>query len=198
LQAAGNRLVAVWAQDVIFVINQLNQMNAMPGTMWSQRLDFTRLGVFGHSLGGATAAQVCQMDARCKAGIDLDGALFGTVVQTGLEKPFMVIQSNPGPCANASCRSLQYEIQAVLHAAPRGAAYHLGIKGTEHFNFSDYAVSFSPARAVGVIGSIDGTRGLQITRTYVRAFFDTYLNKMPSSLLRGPTNAYPEVQFFTP
>jgi predicted dienelactone hydrolase len=198
LQAAGNRLVAVWAQDVIFVMNQLNQMNAAPGTMWSQRLDLTRLGVFGHSFGGATAAQVCQMDARCKAGIDLDGALFGTVVQTGLEKPFMVIQSNPSPCSNASCRSFQYEIQAILHAAPRGAAYHLGIKGTEHFTFSDYAVSFSPARAVGVLGSIDGTCGLQITRTYVRAFFDTYLNKTPSSLLQGLASAYPEVQFFTP
>ncbi len=95
LQAAGNRLVKVWAQDVIFVMNQLDRLNATAGSMWSQRLDLARLGVFGHSFGGATAAQVCQMDARCKAGIDLDGSLFGNVVQTGLKKPFMVIQSNP-------------------------------------------------------------------------------------------------------
>ncbi|MEO8972644.1 MAG: hypothetical protein ABI406_13725 [Ktedonobacteraceae bacterium] len=198
LQAAGNRLVTVWAQDVIFVMNQLDRLNATPGNMWSQRLDLARLGVFGHSFGGATAAQVCQLDARCKAAIDIDGDLFGNVVQTGLDKPFIVLQSNPGTCSDASCRSFQHDIQAVLRTAPHGAGYHLGIKNTEHFNFTDYAVYFSPARAVGLLGSIDGVRGLQITRAYVHAFFDTYLNQTPSPLLQGPVSAYPEVQFSPP
>ena len=90
------------------------------------------------------------------------------------------------------------EIRAILRTVPRGASYHLGVKGTEHFNFSDYAVYFSPARALGLLGPIDGVRGLQITRTYVRAFFDTYLNKTPSPLLWGPTSDYPEVQFSPP
>lgn len=94
--------------------------------------------------------------------------------------------------------SFQQEIQAILRTVPRGASYHLGINGAKHFNFSDYAVYFSPARALGLLGSIDGVRGLQITRTYVRAFFDTYLNNTPSPLLRGPTSAYPEVQFSPP
>jgi hypothetical protein len=89
-------------------------------------------------------------------------------------------------------------VQAVLRAAPRGAGYYIGITGTEHFNFTDYAVSFSPAGALGLLGSIDGVRGLQITRSYVRAFFDTYLNKTPSLLLRDPASAYPEVQFSPP
>ncbi|MHB8598056.1 MAG: hypothetical protein ACYDER_14725 [Ktedonobacteraceae bacterium] len=47
LQAAGNRLVTVWTQDVIFVMNQLDRLNATPGNLWSQRLDLARLGVFG-------------------------------------------------------------------------------------------------------------------------------------------------------
>ena len=198
LQAAGNRLVTVWTQDVLYVMNQLDQLNETPGTIWSQRLDLARLGVFGHSFGGATAAQVCQMDARCKAGIDLDGTLFGNVVQTGLKKPFMVIQSDPGSCSDSDCRSFQQKIQAILRTVPHGESYHLAIKGMEHFNFSDYAVSFSPARAFGLLGSIDGVRGLQITRAYVRAFFDTYLSNTPSLLLQGPASTYPEVQFLTP
>ena len=197
-QASGERLVTVWAQDVIFVMNQLDRLNATPGNLWNQHLDLTRLGVFGHSFGGATAALVCHVDVRCKAGIDLDGALFGDVVQTGLDKPFMVIQSDRGSCSNPNCRSFQQEIQAILRTVPRGESYHLDVKGMEHFNFSDYAIYFSPARVLGLLGSIDGVRGLQITRTYVRAFFDTYLNKTPSPLLRGPTSAYPEVQFSPP
>ena len=187
-----------WAQDVVFVMNQLERLNATPGSMWNQRLDLTRLGVFGHSFGGATAAQVCQMDTRCRAGIDLDGTLFGPVVQTGLEKPFLVIQSDQCSTSTSDCRSFQSGVDAILRLLPSSERYRLSIKGTQHYNFSDYAISFSPMRALGALGSIDGVRGLQITRTYVRAFFDTYLNGIPSPLLRGPSSAYPEVQFLTP
>ena len=183
-QAAANQLVMVWSQDVIFVMNQLDRLNTTPGNMWSQRLDLARLGVFGHSFGGATAAQDCHMDMRCKAGINIDGDFAGDVVQTGLDKPFMVIQ---------------HDIQAILRTVPRGASYHISIKDTEHFNFTDYAVHFSPLlHVLGLLGSIDGQRGLQITRAYVRAFFDTFLNNTPSPLLRNSASAYPEVQLYTP
>ena len=198
-QVAGNRLIKVWSQDEIFVMNQLTRLNAAPGNMFSGHLDLTRLGIFGHSFGGATAAQVCHMDARCKAGMDIDGDLSGDVVQTGLDKPFMVIQHDMGTCSAFDCRSFQQEIQAILRTVPRGASYHISVKDTEHFNFSDYAVGSSPVlHALGLLGSIDGTRGLQITRAYVRAFFDTYLNDAPSPLLQGPSSAYPEVRFYTP
>ena len=199
-QVAANQLVTVWAKDVIFVMNQLDRLNTAPGNMFSGRLDLARLGIFGHSFGGATAAQVCHMDARCKAGINLDGDLAGDVVQTGLTRPFMVIQHDMGSGSDSDCHSFQHDVHAILRTVPRGASYHIGVKGTEHFNFSDYAVHSLPLglRALGLLGSIDGQRGLQITRAYVRAFFDTYLNSAPSLLLRGPASAYPEVQFYNP
>ncbi|HEX6480327.1 MAG TPA: hypothetical protein VF043_15925 [Ktedonobacteraceae bacterium] len=197
-QAAADQLVTVWAKDVIFVMNQLDKLNGTPGGTFSGHLDLARLGVFGHSLGGATAAQVCHMDTRCKAGIDIDGSLAGDVVQTGLDKPFMVVQHDMGTCSDADCHSFQRDIHAILRPVPHGASYHIGVNNTKHFNFSDYAIYFSPLRALGLLGSIDGVRGLQITRAYVRAFFDTYLNSAPSPLLRGLTSAYPEVQFYTP
>lgn len=200
IQATANRLVEIWSQDVIFVMNQLDRLNTTSGNPFSGRLDLARLGVFGHSFGGATAAQVCYMDRRCKAGIDIDGDLFGDVVQAGLDTPFMVIQHDMGSCSDSGCRSFQQGVQSILRTVPRGESYHTSIKGTEHFNFSDYAVHPIPLtlRLLGLLGSIDGARGLQITRAYVRAFFDTYLNKTPSPLLQGPSSAYPEVQFFTP
>lgn len=199
-QTAANQLVGVWSQDVLFVMNQLDRLNTVPGNMFSGHLDLARLGVFGHSFGGATAAQVCHLDARCKAGIDLDGNLAGDVVQTGLSRPFMVIQHDMGSCSDSDCRSFQHDIHAILRTVPRGASYHMSIKGTEHFNFSDYAVHSVTLglRALGLLGSIDGQRGLRITRAYVRAFFDTYLNNTPSPLLRGKARAYPEVQFSIP
>jgi predicted dienelactone hydrolase len=193
VQAAGDRLVMVWARDVIFIMNQLQRLNAARGQLFSGRLDLARLGVFGHSFGGATAAQVCHMDTRCKAGVDLDGDLAGSVVHSGLTTPFMVLQSDCGGCADAPCRAMQGQVQAILRTVPHGARYDLSIAGLEHFNFADYAVEFTPLRLLGVLGSIDGVRGLQITRAYVRAFFDTYLTKGPSPLLQGSSRAYPEV-----
>ena len=46
------------------------------------------VGVFGHSLGGATAAQLMHDDRRVRAGIDLDGTLYGPVTTAGLDRPF--------------------------------------------------------------------------------------------------------------
>ena len=40
-----------------------------------------------------------------------------------------------------------------------------------------------------------GYAGCSITRTYVRAFFDTYLKQAASLLLQGPVSIYPEVHF---
>jgi len=198
-QAASDQLVDIWSQDVVFVMNQLARLNTTPGNVWNRRLDLARLGVFGHSFGGAAAAQVCHLDARCKAGINLDGDLAGDVMQAGLTRPFMVIQHDMGSCSDSECNSFQREIQAILRTVPRGEAYHLSIKDTRHFNFTDYAVHFGPfLHLLGLLGSIDGARGLQITRAYVLAFFDTYLKQAPSPLLQGPSHTYPEVQLFTP
>ena len=70
--------------------------------------------------------------------------------------------------------------------------------GTKHFNFTDYAVTLSPLRAFGLLDSIEGARGLEITLAYVAAFFDTYLNKMPSPLLAGEAHTYPQMHSSSP
>jgi hypothetical protein len=51
---------------------------------------------------------------------------------------------------------------------------------------------------LGLLSSIDGARGLQITCAYVLAFFEQELNQAPSPLLRRPSSAYPEVHVWTP
>ncbi len=50
--------------------------------------------VVENSFGGATAAQFCHDDPRCKAGIDVDGAPFGSVGREGLHQPFMFLLSD--------------------------------------------------------------------------------------------------------
>jgi hypothetical protein len=62
-------------------------------------LDLARTGMFGHSLGGATAAEVMAADRRILAGIDLDG----TIIVSGL----------PAPGDQASLTQVKYLAAAV-------------------------------------------------------------------------------------
>jgi predicted dienelactone hydrolase len=64
-----------------------------PAGKFTGRLDMTRVGIFGHSFGGAQAAQFCSQDSRCKAGVDVDGAPHGSVIQAGINRPFMFLQT---------------------------------------------------------------------------------------------------------
>src|SRR5438132_631256 len=89
-ELCANRLLTAWTSDIAFVLDRLEQLNASDASgKFTGRLDITRVGVFGHSFGGATAAQFCSQDSRCKAGIDIDGSLHGSAIQTGIHKPFM-------------------------------------------------------------------------------------------------------------
>ncbi|PYV05482.1 MAG: hypothetical protein DMG26_05195 [Acidobacteria bacterium] len=92
-KTAADRLVMVWAEDVIFVIDQLDRLSTDASGGFFGRLDVTRLGVFGHSFGGAAAVEACSRDSRCKAAVDIDGALFGDVPRVGLKQPCMFVLS---------------------------------------------------------------------------------------------------------
>ena len=88
-------LVHAWSADIGFALDQLEQLNTSdPSGRFLGRLDMKRLGVFGHSLGGATALQFCHDDSRCKAGIDVDGAPIGSVINEGITQPFMFLLSD--------------------------------------------------------------------------------------------------------
>jgi len=82
-----NKLLQAWSADMGFALDQLQRLNASdPSGRFLGRLDMQRVGVFGHSLGGATALQFCHDDSRCKAGIDVDGAPLGSVVADGVTR----------------------------------------------------------------------------------------------------------------
>jgi len=89
IDADAGRIGRVWTEDAIFVIDQLQSLNADPASPFHNRLDLAHLGLFGHSFGGATAASVCKLDRRCKAGADLDGTLFSYHAGGTLHAAFM-------------------------------------------------------------------------------------------------------------
>ena len=191
-----NRLIKVWAQDDIFVLNQLEKLNKSdPSGKFSGRLDLQSVGVFGHSFGGCAAAEVCRMDSRFKAGINIDGYPRGEVIQTGLQQPFMFIWSVHAEQPDAEWVQARRNIQAIYDRLNHGG-YQITVNGARHFNFTDNGLFFSPfLKLEGGLGLIKGSRALAITDDYARAFFDHYLKNASETLLQGPSSLYPEASF---
>lgn len=189
--AAAGRLVRVWAADARFVLDQLQGLNEEGGGAFAGRLDLSRAGFLGHSLGGAASMEACRLDARCGAAVDMDGTLYGDVARLGLAKPAMFLLSG-GSASSALAR--QAAGMSGGSGGGRQARDILTIEGAAHFNFSDYSVMFVPPfRLLGALGPIDGRRGLAIASAYVREFFDRHLGGLRAPLLDGPSPEYPEV-----
>jgi dienelactone hydrolase len=196
-----NKLLAAWTADIAFVLDQLERLNASDASgKFAGRLDMTRVGAFGHSFGGATAAQFCAQDSRCKAGIDVDGSLHGSVIQTGIHKPFMFVLSDHGDFSSgAEIRQIQADIQSVYDRLPADGRLRIAIRGANHFTFSDDGallkshVVRGALRLLGKLG-IDGRRQLAVTAYCVRSFFDVYLKGASVPPLKVSSPLYPEIQ----
>jgi predicted dienelactone hydrolase len=197
-----NRVLSAWSSDMAFVLDRLQQWSASaPSGKFKGRLDMTRIGVFGHSFGGATAAQFCHEDSRCKAGIDIDGQPFGSVIQAGLHQPFMFLMSDHSGEHDPEGPQIMANIQSIYDRLPPDGRLLLAIHGANHFLFSDDGallkshIVMRTLRALGIVG-IDGRRQLAITVYCVHTFFDSYLKGTSVSPLNLASPLYPELQAF--
>ena len=200
-QQAGcmNTLLTAWTADIAFALDCLEQLNSADASgRFTGRLDLTRVGVFGHSLGGATAAQFCHDDSRCKAGIDVDGQPFGSVVQSGLRQPFMFLLSDHGGSSDPVSRQIEANIQSIYDRLPPNGRLRIAIRGANHFLFSDDGalkshILLRALRVFGIVG-IDGRRQLAVTAYCVHTFFDVYLKGAGVSKPEISSTLYPEIQ----
>ena len=195
------RLVRAWSADVGFVLDQLELMNTSgPSGRFRGRLDLARVGVLGHSLGGATALMFCADDARCKAGVNVDGAPYGSVISSGVTQPFMFLLSDRTGKSNAQDRRIAANIRAIYDRLPRQHRIGIVIRGANHFGFSDDGSTLkSPIlrnalRALGFLG-LDGRRQLTVATHCIRTFFDAYLNGTSTARFRA-RQAFPEIEYF--
>ncbi len=178
----------IWANDTLFLVDQLEITSNpdIPNIFWG-KLDFSRIGALGHSFGGTTAEQVCLADSRLQAGISFDSPHGNLARTANMTKPFMLLfgpdYGNP-------------ELNDTVFTHSESTCYGLYVDGTRHYNFGDMNIWTSLLRSFGLLGSIDGYRMLEILTEYVVAFFDTHLMGDTSSLLDGPSTAYPEVTFY--
>ncbi len=171
--------------DTSFVLDSLLR------SKWGSLIDPQRIGMTGHSAGGAVTTQAMLADPRIRAGADIDGSIHVPLPASGLSRPFLFLGSMdsytpgaPGP----------YDDWETDWAHLTGWKRWIMVTGTVHNSFTDLGV-LAAQLGIDLGASIDADRALAITRAYVSAFFDQNLRCRPQPLMAAPSPAYPEVTF---
>jgi predicted dienelactone hydrolase len=215
LAALARKIVDVRVADTRFVLDDLTALSqgghpsgaSLPAGL-ARRLDLGRVGMFGVSAGGFTAAQAMAGDSRIKAGIDLDGATDSPIIpgsdhllpvfSTGLRQPFMFM-GDP----QTSWRTVA-SWKSFWNRTP-GWKLDLTLRGASGENAYKDAVPLLPqvAAQTGLpasvvtkdLGTIQTGAAVRAEQAYISAFFGRWLRGQSGHLLDGPSPRYPQIQF---
>ncbi len=150
-----NETIRLWKEDCLSVIRLINIMKSRNLGITSN-FDMSRIGIMGHSVGGAVAGETLLASKDIKAGINLDGFQLGTLHMNILDKPFMFISSN-----SHGNRYLRY---SSFISEKNKDVTALSLKGFRHDSFTDD--NFLRNNKI---------EEMQIQLQLIKAFFDKHL-----------------------
>ncbi|MEU4323567.1 alpha/beta hydrolase family protein [Nonomuraea dietziae] len=194
-------------QDMRFVLDRLSSLDGL-----GRAMDLSRVGMFGHSFGGDTAAEVMATDRRVDAGADLDGWLAYDVdgrrptraATEGTARPFLLMGSS-GSTRDGRPRShLTSPAWKSFWEHSSGFKRDLLMPEAMHYSFTDLQaflpqldeqLEVEPEVRAKRIGTVDPGRSVASQRAYLSAFFDQTLKHRPQRLLRGESAEHPDVTF---
>ncbi len=198
------KALAVRVADTRFVLDQLTAINTGANPDAAGRplprglrgaLDLSRTGMFGHSLGGATALAAMHDDARVRAAANLDGSLLGGSATAGSDRPLLLLGSDQGRWHDPSWDE--------LWANHDGWKRELVLAGSRHISFTDLEVLYpqaaplvglTPKQITQVLGPLAPLRAVRAQRVHLRAFFDLHLRGQSTPLFGKASPGFPEIQ----
>lgn len=187
-------------EDAKFVLDSLkdpNTLERIPGlAKTGKKLHADTAAIFGHSFGGATAAQAMAEYSSFTCGVNIDGSILGSVTETGLEGPFVQVASQ---IHNRSNDATWAQFWENLNGFKR----EFNVNGTVHESFEDVIIyrdvfgTKFPMEEGDLWGSITGDRLVQIETGLMNSFFGFCLKGQDASELdRLAEEKFPEVSVF--
>ena len=183
----------------------------------SAALDLKNVGMFGHSLGGASAAKAMAADRRIGAGINLAGSMFlaNPVLHQDIRRLGAQLARQLGGRAFMIMTHQGHDVHddpslAGFWSNLRGWRIFLTMRNAQHYTYTDLEELVSQLLSAGidphrltrervaqVIGTVQPSRAVAAERAYIAAFFDLHLRNLPAAgrLLARPSPNYPEIQF---
>ena len=170
--------LATRVKDIAFLYQQLARpsVRAKLFPMHRHARTLPKTVVFGHSFGGAATASAMQQMSFIRGGLNIDGTMFGSVLQTGLKRPFMLIgHENKTQATDPSWKQIWPHLT--------GWKKQVEVKGAAHYSFSDLPLIASeigiqaslPPQVQQVLGAIEGHQMMNLTVTYIKGFLKLVL-----------------------
>ncbi|AXK36033.1 lipase [Streptomyces armeniacus] len=218
------RMLEVRVADTHFVTARLRSLakgdnpdagrRALPRGL-AKAMDMEKLGMFGHSMGGVTAAEAMREDPGIDAGVDLDGPLglswtdpgkLLPVARTGLDRPFLLMgtklfREDESVAPHTHRESPSWK--SFWEHSP-GWKRDLWWPKAAHNSLTDYQsllpqldrrAELPRGLRESMIGTVDPERSVSSQRAYLTAFFDRHLRGQSRPVLDGPSPRHPDVRF---
>ncbi|MEJ0005631.1 MAG: hypothetical protein WDM77_04415 [Steroidobacteraceae bacterium] len=197
------------ARDVRWLLDTFVRIDAGDReAMFARRIDLTRIGTVGFSLGGAIAAETATMDPRINAAVNIDGRHWGTALHQGVRQPYLfigdeqlmptqleLIASDPNRRYNAEADSFDYS--QLARNLRRNGGVQVRLPNINHMDFTDNGSESGLRRLLRPIISrnrINPARVLLILNTCVLAFLQKHLTTQAALPLAEVTSIFPEVR----
>ncbi|MFD7611838.1 alpha/beta hydrolase family protein [Streptomyces sp. NPDC059828] len=193
-------VVGTRVTDIRFVLDQLAPLASGRSDAAGRRLpqelgrslDLRRVGVYGHSAGGTTAAQAIHEDRRIRAAVNLEGYLDlpprqpGTdgelfpVARHGIDRPLLLLGTD-----GFHDERFERSWSALLSRSP-GCVARRRLGRADHWVFTDYAALVPQLEAAGLmtaegragmVGEVDPAVSVPWVRERLRAFFVRYVGE---------------------
>lgn len=178
--------------DVRFVLDRLEVLaaggnpdaagRALPRGL-GRALDLGRVGIYGHSAGGATAAEAMYEDRRIDAAVNLEGYLDHLsgeafpIARAGTDRPLLLVGTD-------GFRDERFDRTWGMVLAHGGPVRRTEVKDANHWVFTDYAAMapqlefdglLSRETRIKLVGAGDPCRSTPQIRKLMRVFFDQHL-----------------------
>ena len=158
------------AGDIKFIIDKLQTMK---NHHLYNSINFNKIGIFGHSFGGATSVVSSWNDTRISACINLDGwfePIVDPIIKNGLKVPFCYIgQESWGN------KSKNYERLNEFYSNCQSDTYFIRIKNTKHFDYSDLPYISKVGKTFKISGKASNKKLTLELNKVILGFFNEYL-----------------------
>lgn len=192
-----NASTRTWVADRIFLHDTLQNdpPESVADIARAARLD--KVGEMGMSFGGAISGEICMIDPRCAAGVNMDGGNFPfSAFNADVPAPFLMFHSDPANLykvmdrplpANGVPRSFnEFSYERIATAGSRPDVYRISLKDTQHLGLSDSSWFLGQPLAAPLFGTAPANIMLGAQNDFIRGFLDKHL--------RGEANDFPAKQ----
>lgn len=173
----------VRTEDINFILDTILEKADTVNEIPFSRIDGNKIGLFGHSLGGAASVQVGRERKDIAAVIDLEGTMLGEYA--GFKDGTEIFNEEPYPIPLLDMNSKVIHDLALEVPGDGYVNFYVGKRALDyrevifddagHLNFTDLPIVSPPlARLLGV-GTVDARKCMENVNYVVLTFFDYYL-----------------------